>query len=303
MVCSRLLVKETLRDGPCLELVWLGYLLWWTFLAFFASSDDVLVFVHIEIIVDEDLRSFLFELLYGFVLLKFLRSTDAASEWESILLEIVACRGVSHSKRAFCASYAFISFSARYRFFGVIMASFTEPPVSMAEVYCNATTIHAFPVDSVGTVHFAGVLSVAHVFQEAGFADQVFLLRRRFQIHFLLAVDEASKVWLCALRALEKASFGFSEGSQVVVVEIAWGSQAFVFIQTLFFDHFQCLCLDEASEGIELSYFKSDLRHMLNVNGRLAAWAAHEGECDPQSRPFVLEELLDAVNMENMPTG
>ena len=42
---------------------------------------------------------------------------------------------------------------------------------------------------------------------------------------------------------------------------------------------------------------------MLDINWRLAAWAAHEGKCDPQSRPLVLKELLDAVGMENVSTG
>ena len=130
---------------------------------------------------------------------------------------------------------------------------------------------------------------MAHVLQEAGLADQVFLLRCRFQIHFLLAVNEAAEVRLCALCALEKASFSFGESSKVAVVEVAWGGKALVFIQTLLFDHLQCLCLDLAPEGFQLSDFTSDLGHMLDIDGRLAAWAAHEGECDPQSRPFVLE--------------
>ena len=42
---------------------------------------------------------------------------------------------------------------------------------------------------------------------------------------------------------------------------------------------------------------------MLNINWSLAAWAAHEGKRDPQSRPLVLEELLNAVGVENVPAG
>ena len=42
---------------------------------------------------------------------------------------------------------------------------------------------------------------------------------------------------------------------------------------------------------------------MIDINRRLAARAAHEGKCDPQSRPLVLKELLDAVRVENVSTG
>ena len=109
MFCVRLLVEETLRDGPRLELVRLGslLLLWWSFLALFTSSDDVLLFVHLEVVVDEDLGSFLLNILDGLVLFELLRSADAASEWKSILLVVMAGWRMSHSKRAFGASLAF----------------------------------------------------------------------------------------------------------------------------------------------------------------------------------------------------
>ena len=109
MFCVRLLVEETFRDGPRLELVRLGslLLLWWSFLALFASSDDMLLFVHLEVVVDEDLGSFLLNILDGFVLFELLRSADAASEWKSILLVVTAGWRMGHSKRAFGASLAF----------------------------------------------------------------------------------------------------------------------------------------------------------------------------------------------------
>ena len=74
----------------------------------------------------------------------------------------------------------------------------------------------------------AGVRPVAHVNQEAGLADQVFLLRRGLHSHFLLAVDYAPKVRLLALGALEKADFGFGKCSQVLIVEVARRSQTLV---------------------------------------------------------------------------
>ena len=104
------------------------------------------------------------------------------------------------------------------------MACFTEPFSSMAEVYCNGAAVHAFPVDGAGAVLCAGVFSVAHVLQDAVLADQVFLLRRGLQSHFLLAVDEATEVRLRALSTFEEASFGFGKGSQIVIVEVAWSS-------------------------------------------------------------------------------
>ena len=114
MFCIRLLVEETFGDGPRLELVRLGslLLLWWSFLALFTSSDDVLLFVHLEVVVDEDLGSLLLNILDGLVLFELLRSADAASEWKSTLLVIRACLRMNHSKRAVCASFAFRS-SAR----------------------------------------------------------------------------------------------------------------------------------------------------------------------------------------------
>ena len=103
------------------------------------------------------------------------------------------------------------------------MAFFAVPFISSAEVNCNRAAEHAFPVNKVSTVLLAIVFSIAHIFQEARLADKVFLFRRGLHSHFLLAVDDASKVWLRALSTLEKASFGFGEGIDVVVVLVAWG--------------------------------------------------------------------------------
>ena len=252
MFCIRLLVKETFRGWLRLELLRLRclLLLWWSFLSL--STHDILFFVHLEVVVDEDLGNFLLNILYGFELFKLLRSAEAASEWKSTLLEIVACWRMSDSKRALGASLAFRRRS-RIRCVWVFMAFFTVPFSPMTEVDCNGAAVHAFPVDSPGAVLFAGVLSVARVLQEAGLADQVFLLCRSFHSHFLFAVNEASKVRLGALGTLEEASFGLGESSQVVIVEVAWGGQALVFIQALLFDHFQCLCLHLASQSVQLS--------------------------------------------------
>ena len=104
------------------------------------------------------------------------------------------------------------------------MACFAKPTTTFTKVYCNGAAVHAFPVDGAGAVLLAGVLYVAQVLQEAELADQVFFLRRGLHSHFLFAVDEASKVRFDALGTFEKASFGFGESSQVVIVEVAWGS-------------------------------------------------------------------------------
>ena len=41
---------------------------------------------------------------------------------------------------------------------------------------------------------------------------------------------------------------------------------------------------------------------MLRLNRLLALWAAHEAERDPQGRPLVLEQLQDAVGVEDVAT-
>ena len=74
------------------------------------------------------------------------------------------------------------------------MAFFAVPFISSAEVNCNRAAEHAFPVNKVSPVLLAIVFSIAHIFQEARLADKVFLFRRGLHSHFLLAVDDASKV-------------------------------------------------------------------------------------------------------------
>ena len=71
---------------------------------------------------------------------------------------------------------------------------------------------------------------MAHIFQEAGLADKIFLSRRSFHSHFLFAVDKTAEIRLCALIALEKTQFVFSECSQVVVVDVTRGGQALVLV-------------------------------------------------------------------------
>ena len=115
-----------------------------------------MVFVHLEVKVDEDLGFLLFDILYGFVQLELFRSANATSEWESTRLVIIACWGMSNSKRAAGASRAF-RMSPIHDFTGILMACLTEPVGSTAEVYCNVAAEHAFPVDGAGTVHFACV--------------------------------------------------------------------------------------------------------------------------------------------------
>ena len=77
---------------------------------------------------------------------------------------------------------------------------------------------------------FAGILSIAHILQEARLADKVFLFRRGFHSHFLFAVDYTAEVRFSALLALKKADFCFGECSQVVIVDVARVGQALVLL-------------------------------------------------------------------------
>jgi len=41
---------------------------------------------------------------------------------------------------------------------------------------------------------------------------------------------------------------------------------------------------------------------VVELHGLLARWTVHEAECDPRRRPFVFDDSLDAVDMEDVST-
>lgn len=62
-----------------------------------------------------------------------------------------------------------------------------------------------------------------------------------------------------------------------------------------------CLLLDsffQAKTGSKLFYNR--LRRTLNLDLLHTAWAGHEGECDPQCAPAVLEQIDHAVGVEDV---
>ena len=90
----------------------------------------------------------------------------------------------------------------------------------------------------------------------------------------------------------------------IVEVDITRSGKSFVMEDTLVFCVLESFLLDMLFKGDEWAKLTGDgLRHTLDFDLLLAARAAHEGESDSESCPFVLEKLNDAICVEDVTAG
>ena len=86
-------------------------------------------------------------------------------------------------------------------------------------------------------------------------------------------------------------------------VNVVFVGKTFIFEDTLISGIDQSLSLHDFFESKQRAKLLCNrLGHSLQLNFLLAARARHEGEGDPQSAPFVLQELHHAVSMEHVAT-
>ena len=187
-----------------------------------------------------------------------------------------------------------------------IMARVAHVVRSEAAEERNGTAVHALPVDLDAAMRLAGGLSGTDLLEEAILAEEVFFLGLALLSvgHLLLAVDETTEVGLLATVALVEGCAVVGELLGVVVVSITHSGETFIMEDPLIFSVLKSLLLNMLFEGNERAELAGDgLGDTSDVDLLLAAGAAHEGESDSECSPLVLEELNDAICVEDMAAG
>ena len=124
-------------------------------------------------------------------------------------------------------------------------------------------------------------------------------------VRLLLAVDQSTKVGHFAGVAHVEGAAMVSKLLRLAVVEVARRRKSLILKNALFLSVDEGFFFDLFLQADEWSEFLSDgARDVLgHLDFMLAARAGHEGECDAQGRPSVLEELYDAIGVESVATG
>ena len=124
-------------------------------------------------------------------------------------------------------------------------------------------------------------------------------------VHFLFTVNKATKVRILALTTEVEGAAIISKLLRIPVVNVTSCFDSWIIKYALCTCTIHCLSLYTIFQTHERPEHLSD-RFRENVRGSdllFAAWAGPEGEGDSQGRPFMLEELNDAVCVESMSTS
>jgi len=115
------------------------------------------------------------------------------------------------------------------------MTAVTEPHLSgVAAIESYGAAIHALPIDELGAVPIvADVSSNAHLFHEAGAADQILAPGRVLHVQLTLTVDETAEVGLFTVATHIEADLGFCELHELAAKIVAFCGQARVFVELL----------------------------------------------------------------------
>ena len=185
----------------------------------------------------------------------------------------------------------------------VIVAVIAHEVSTEAVEQSRAAAEHALPVDLCFAVDFTDCLAGADLLQDAILAKKILGLRLvpLSVVHLTLAVDEATEVGLLAVVALVEGATMVGKLLRLLVVYVVNVAQTCILENSLLLSMDQCLRLNlllETKERSELGFDR--LRESLHLDFLLAAGAGHEGEGDSEGGPLVLEEVDDAVRVEDV---
>ena len=237
------------------------------------------------------------------LLVEVLSAAETATERERALLGVSVGGRVGHSKWAVDAAAVANLDLVVWLFAVLIVAPLTEEVSAKAVPHCHGAAEHALPVDVLIAVLVTSLLASAVSVHGAVPAAQVLLAGPLLDSKLGLAVDHSSEVGLLAVIALVERAAVEGELEELALIMVTWGGEALILVKALVLSDLKSHLLDrvaELVEGLELSIDQLAARLFDLL---LAAGARHEGEGDLEGAPLVLEELVDAVGMEDMPAA
>jgi hypothetical protein len=167
----------------------------------------------------------------------------------------------------------------------------------------DGAAVHALPVDLFASVRLADGLTSANLPEEATLAQKVLLLC--LLAGGLLAVNETTEERRLALVTLVESAAVHGKLLRLVEVVVSRSRDALIVEDALLFCTGQSRLLD--------TFLEREERAKLIINGLgigntdfhllLTVGTSHEAESDPEGGPLVLEELNNAVGVENMAAG
>ena len=150
----------------------------------------------------------------------------------------------------------------------------------------------------------ASSLTGSHFFEDTGLAEKIFLLGIKLLCILLLTVDKATEVRLLATVTLVERAAIVGKFLRLAVIDVVLSKKSLIIEDALSLGVQEGLFLNSLFEREERTELTGDrLGQAHNINLLFAARAAHEGESDSESCPFVLEKLNDAICVEDVTAG
>ena len=187
-----------------------------------------------------------------------------------------------------------------------VMAGLTEVCRAEAAEEGHTAAELALPVDLLTAMLIASRGASTDLTQKTVLAEKILLFGvLLFSVcHFLLAIDQASKVRLLALVALVERASMVRELLWFAKVGICWILETLIIQNTLLLSILEGQSLDllfQAKERAKNCCYR--LRDASDLDLLLAARTRHESKGDTESCPFVLEQLHYAIRVEDVPAG
>ena len=160
---------------------------------------------------------------------------------------------------------------------------------------------HTFPSDVVFSMLWARLIADSKSFYLTFLAEEIIFILVLLQIHLFLTVNEASKERLQTAAALVERAAVQGEVKLTIEIIVTFCCQTRILVNAHLVRLIEGFLLNEFSQLFQHVQLLSDRWAVRSFDRLLAAGAIHEGKCDSQGAPLVLEELSDAIGMEDMP--
>ena len=234
--------------------------------------------------------------------LKLFGAADAATESIGAPILIEAGRRVNfEAKRAIFSATAGRNLVSLNSFGHVVIVAWGAEEFATACPLGYRAAKLALPVDVSIAMLVANLFSISHLLNYTLFADQTIGIKSSFCVHSLSAVHHASKVGLFALTARVDGALFHRILLKLVIVLASWSGNRSVSMKTLLLSMFDSQVNNDCLVLLHLlKLFAKDWNIRVNLDFLSAARAIHEAEVDSCGVPLVLEQLLDAVGVEDM---
>ena len=180
------------------------------------------------------------------------------------------------------------------------VARVTVVRVAVAEPQGNRTAVPTLEVDVLLSMDLTVLDSCSDCGNRALWTDQVFPPEISCLHSVITTVIEPTKVWLLALETWIERTLEHCIRRQIIEEPIITVSQSVMLVEALLLGSLNGHPLDLVLDVLHGFQRFSEWRAVVQPHLFLTAWTVHEPKSDPWRRPLVINDCLDALDMEDM---